>query len=468
MEQQYFLDETEFRTEWFSGYRKIMEAFLRNQSFQDVKSAVFQITISKIAYFLSKNRAIHFFINPNKHLGKFNKGLLHYMVLDNSEDSEYQEFSVKDDQPIFGSSYIDDNFWDNVNQFFLNFQTMKKIETNKNGSFWDELFEKFDDIGRPLEEEIIFIRLSDKYNNEKYNMGFALFWNDKMHRPLLGPNHDDELFLMYIDDLRKIIISNLRQFGKIESRTYLPDYKKTGNKTVSLMFCGIKNINAFTQILRNKNRLEKIKEFINNYSQTMNEVISRYGRIDKLMGDSILAVFGEYTESKSEMCAKALLCAREMINEFKKDTKVWLIEGFDKEGDYRKLQNEFIDLDLSIGLNVGEVIFDYFGSDDLKVYSAIGDHVNFAQNLKSLALQVSGFQTGERNDPIIMSQAFYHNSKDEYGNWFFNDSYLKDTNRNRAIFAQLNCLGIRYPIYTIKESDINDHELTNLVNRLND
>lgn len=84
----------------------------------------------------------------------------------------------------------------------------------------------------------------------------------------------------------------------------------------------------------------------------MNNVIDRYGRLEKIMGDGLMALFGEYTNNKAEMCGKALLCAKEIVEEFIKYRANWMKnpkDGLNIE-QFGKLHNESLDLEIGIGL----------------------------------------------------------------------------------------------------------------------
>lgn len=95
------------------------------------------------------------------------------------------------------------------------------------------------------------------------------------------------------------------------------------------------------------------------------EIIAQNGIIDKFMGDCIMAVFkGEYHLDRA---IDACLSIRDKI------------KSLDKENQFKP--------QVSIGINSGEMVCGNIGSVTLKRldYTVIGDVVNTAQRLQSIA-----------------------------------------------------------------------------------
>lgn len=459
------IDYFEFKSEWLSGYRKIVEAFLRKESFQVIQTKVFNIVLSKLCYLLGRNQAIHCFVNPNPNFGEHHKGVMHYMAL---TDKLYSILQMDDNNGnLFSIRELDNNFWDSAKSYFIKLDISSDIDNCDilNGKFW-QVYKHRSNLN--ISSDLSLVRFSTEYENEIYNLGFGIFWNDNNHPSKIGPTVNHNLLISYIKDLQKLIISKFIESGGIESGTYFPDYRTTGPNTVSILFCDIRNFTTVTEILRNKNKFAGITSFINKYCQHMSNVIRQYGRLDKFMGDGIMAIFGEYTDNKSEMCGKALLCSQAILEEFRKCKDDWLKKDNQSFNlyDFMKEFNENIDIDLGIGLNVGEVYFDYFGAKDKMEYSAISDHVNFAQRLESNAAQVTDLESGRRREPILVSQSFFNNSVDDEGNSFFSKSYIENPQRSKPIYLQIKGLSNRYPIYMLNNSDINDYVITDYLNKI--
>lgn len=117
-----------------------------------------------------------------------------------------------------------------------------------------------------------------------------------------------------------------------------------------------------------------VMNMLNRYFACMTEIIVRHGgTIDKLMGDSIMALFGAPL-SKDDDEHRAVLCAVEMqraMSEFNE-------------------QNAALDLPeiyMGIGINTGQVMAGAIGSDHHREYTVIGDEVNLASRIEAQSLR---------------------------------------------------------------------------------
>lgn len=128
------------------------------------------------------------------------------------------------------------------------------------------------------------------------------------------------------------------------------------------------------------------------------------GRVHGLSGDGIMALFGEYT-SGEEAVRAAVRAARRMCWEFDFLKQGYLVNERIKEFLLREV--EPISFGLGVGINYGSVIFDYFGAPGSRIYSPLGDHVNFTQRLESEAnrLDEGLYQRPDRmRAPILLSR----------------------------------------------------------------
>jgi class 3 adenylate cyclase len=148
---------------------------------------------------------------------------------------------------------------------------------------------------------------------------------------------------------------------------------------------------------------------------------SAIGRVDKFLGDGLMALFGEYIEkgeyeielsptkkekinSESIKVVVAVDCARRMLKDFKDLNESWINDGLTRRDafgfeidksdngkqyepmfDYKKQFNEDVRIDLTIGINLGEIYLDYFGDPTHGEYTAIGDHINFTHRIRGFA-----------------------------------------------------------------------------------
>jgi len=124
------------------------------------------------------------------------------------------------------------------------------------------------------------------------------------------------------------------------------------------------------------------------FDKIVKEIIAQGGDVDKFMGDAVMAVFrGDFHLDRAIDVA---LAVKEQINGIEE-----IIAG-DKT--YKP--------QISIGINSGEMVSGNIGSASLKRldYTVIGDVVNMAQRLQSVA------KAGQ----IIISEAVYQNAKESF------------------------------------------------------
>lgn len=120
----------------------------------------------------------------------------------------------------------------------------------------------------------------------------------------------------------------------------------------------------------------------------MKEILSRGGHVDKFMDDAVMGVFrGEYHLDEAidaALAIKAQIGAKEPI---KADDLIFKPE-------------------ISIGINSGEMVSGNIGSASLRRldYTVIGDEVNLAQRLQSVA----------KPGQIIVSEKLYQKAKESF------------------------------------------------------
>lgn len=116
---------------------------------------------------------------------------------------------------------------------------------------------------------------------------------------------------------------------------------------------------------------EQVVDVLNDFFRYMIPVVFKnHGTLDKLIGDCIMAVFGAPIDDK-RACYHAVRAALEMFvlfNRFKER----------KGGVYRHLK-------MTVGINFGELIAGFLGEQSHLNYTVIGDIVNAAQRLQSMA-----------------------------------------------------------------------------------
>ncbi len=132
-------------------------------------------------------------------------------------------------------------------------------------------------------------------------------------------------------------------------------------KRVAILFADIRGYTAFSE----SREPEVVVDVLNHYFANQGEAVSRHnGDIDKFVGDQVMAIF-----QGPEMSADALRCAAEIQEIMEVSAR--------EHPDWQ--------LDIGIGLDVGDVVVGAMGSPDRMDYTVLGDHVNLAARLCSAA-----------------------------------------------------------------------------------
>jgi len=239
------------------------------------------------------------------------------------------------------------------------------------------------------------------------NLGYFILWHQRSAaRPVLDATNEAlrgwvAAFYGFLETFFK------REFSAY-SETYLPSYFASRWGRAAIMFADIRNFTPLTEILRNtyarpgQQETVVLRSILNEYSSEMAKIVQegQRGRIDKFLGDGIMAIFGEYTTNPSKTATRALMSAVLMVEKFAELRPKFLKRAFG--GTYDIEYNESVSIDLGVGINYGTVLFDYFGDGAHSEYTAVGDHVNFAQRLESQASRADE-RTGEMRPPILIS-----------------------------------------------------------------
>lgn len=139
-------------------------------------------------------------------------------------------------------------------------------------------------------------------------------------------------------------------------------------KKVTVLFADLRGFTTISETLDQK----KVVELLNAYFTRMTPIIFKNnGTLDKLMGDGILALFGAPI-SYADDAVQAVKTAIELIMAL-------------REFNVQMRKYGMPHLDLSIGINTGEVVAGYIGSEEHLNYTVIGDPVNTAQRIQSVA-----------------------------------------------------------------------------------
>jgi adenylate cyclase len=155
---------------------------------------------------------------------------------------------------------------------------------------------------------------------------------------------------------------------------------------ISVLLVDIREFTALTEDMGP----EAIVSLLNQHFQTITDIVFSYhGWVDKLMGDSLMALFGlpMYQEDSAFRAASAALEINETLN----------------RTDPYRYKDSFKEIKVGMGINTGPAVIGNMGSEHRLNYTAIGDIVNLAFRLQALA----------RKGEILMGENTYEKSKDK-------------------------------------------------------
>jgi adenylate cyclase len=133
------------------------------------------------------------------------------------------------------------------------------------------------------------------------------------------------------------------------------------------------DLHGFTSISEQLDE-EKVLEILNAFFSDMTPIIFKNdGTLDKLLGDGMMAIFGAPI-SRPDDPVRALRTVIEMMK---------ALHAFN---DKHRGQG-WPELKIGIGVNTGNVVAGYIGSEDHLNYTVIGDAVNVASRMQSISKQ---------------------------------------------------------------------------------
>ena len=139
-------------------------------------------------------------------------------------------------------------------------------------------------------------------------------------------------------------------------------------KELTILFSDIKDFTAYSASYSP----DRIRGFLNEYFETMVEVVFNYkGTVDKYIGDGLMVFFGD-PEPAPDHALRSVRAAIEMQKKARELSAKWAGEGG-------------FPLHVRIGINTGEVVVGNMGSSRRLSYTVLGSAVNLAKRLESSA-----------------------------------------------------------------------------------
>lgn len=153
------------------------------------------------------------------------------------------------------------------------------------------------------------------------------------------------------------------------------------NRIVSVMFVDIRDFTS----LSSDAKASDVLQMLNDYYETLVDVIFKHeGTIDKFIGDGIMVIWGAPVTHPNDptRAVNAALDIHKALEDF----------------NFTRISQGHAPIEVGIGINTGEVVAGYIGSNRTMSYSVIGDTVNTASRL------CSGARPGE----ILISEYTQH------------------------------------------------------------
>ncbi len=176
------------------------------------------------------------------------------------------------------------------------------------------------------------------------------------------------------DKFHKIIVTHLDPalIRNVEDRGINEMYLGGKKREATIFFSDIRGFTSFTE----KHRPDETIMVLNEYFSTTTEIINKNeGNVNKYIGDAVLAVFEEPPEYRNYSATdKAVTAGMDIQVRFELLIKKW-----------KKEIDPALNIGLGIGIAKGRVIAGTIGSEKRMEYTVIGDAVNFASRLCSLA-----------------------------------------------------------------------------------
>jgi len=298
--------------------------------------------------------------------------LIKYKNLSGAVFYLFKDFQNKEEKYICASLDTESNY-----SFLKNSNLLKKIVTEQNNI----LIEDLDDLDDCMKIEGSLYALP-LVSGEQFHGALILF-NDRKQ----GFKKEDRFFYSIVRDhlmntitFRRFYSDKINEekhifhLSRFFSKNVVKTILKSGSpklggkiKRACVVFADLEGFTSLSEKIPPKEVFEVLNSF---FSAMIPIVFKHSGTLDKLMGDCVMAIFG--APINDERCSlQAVTAALEMFEAFH------LFKG--------TLGKEYRNLKMSVGINTGDLIAGFLGSENHMNYTVIGDTVNSAQRLQALA-----------------------------------------------------------------------------------
>lgn len=140
------------------------------------------------------------------------------------------------------------------------------------------------------------------------------------------------------------------------------------NRIATVMFVDIR---GFTALSAN-NKAADVLQLLNEYYEILVDTVFRHeGTVDKFIGDGMMVIWGAPVTHPDDP-TRAIKAALDILN---------ALEDFN----FNRISRGGVPIEIGVGINTGDVVAGYIGSNRTMSYSVIGDTVNTASRLCSAA-----------------------------------------------------------------------------------
>lgn len=200
-------------------------------------------------------------------------------------------------------------------------------------------------------------------------------------------NESEQRFISKADEALRLT----QTFQKFVPRQFVEHFEKHGSNTlelgradeddVAILFCDIRGFTGLSERMTP----QELMKFLNSYFLRMNDPIHQNGGfIDKFIGDAIMALFDNPKGTNQDKAVDALNAAIDLR---------YALNIYNQH----RSNSGYPPVNIGVGVHFGPVIIGTVGSDDRMDTTVIGDSVNIAFRLESLAPKLGA-------DIIVSSQ----------------------------------------------------------------
>lgn len=447
------MDDINLETGWrFKIHEKTITEFvnLYRQNRPFVKNLVHMFDYLMRASRLLWNRenAIHIFFNYNSAYKE-----IHFRKLPcnscNPNDSEDFIYSRKELNSFKEIQEMAKILRGNINRFYENKQNQHNVRIL---SYTETKFLcEFDVFNNIVENINNFNKTSPVVlimDDGEVNLGSIILYGNDKKEQTSKPFSDDPSSDSAVVNWARAFSHFFKEQVAVTRETYLPSYRCRHSSKAAILFGDITNFTQLATMLRiidtsyievgPKTKVEELGKIMREHCDEMSKIVDTYqGRIERFMGDGLMAIFGEHQEDPIIAVGNAVAAASNMVKTVRRHRDKINDMIYGKDGQHEV--NEMVEIDFSVGINYGTVLFDYLGDEKHIEYSCLGDHVAFANRLMHKAARYDP-EIQKKMSPILISQTAEQHLKFWIGKirW---DEYQK--NGKQILYAK----GYGYPSY---------------------